>query len=317
MWSALRGPKGWTWRTHGWGVSEELGCESGYGGTPGPRTLWTSRPSPNIPYLLEELRGVPWFWLIFHQTQKEKQLLKTSARDSPPTAQISASSDSSFPDGDPGWHPARRVPEVNRGYEQSSVSRRPSRSPGGSEARGAIWGLGRSCGRGAEAGSSPSTCWHLETEFHFRQQRFTRGGLCRVPHTSTTENYPEGWEERSYPWRKDSPSSLSCLWSTRPSSPTPTSQQAWQDLCEAWLLRGGRDAGWRGSSVPPNDTLSHLSFVQRHLWTLFQAQLFPLLWRYRNNKIQTQNKQIYKQAHTETAETYCFQSLSKFQLILH
>lgn len=50
MWSALRGPKGWTWRTHGWGVSEELGCESGYGGTPGPRTLWTSKPSPNIPY---------------------------------------------------------------------------------------------------------------------------------------------------------------------------------------------------------------------------------------------------------------------------
>ena len=50
MWSAWRGPKGWTWKAHGWGVSEALGCESSYGGTPGPRTLWISRPSPNIPY---------------------------------------------------------------------------------------------------------------------------------------------------------------------------------------------------------------------------------------------------------------------------
>lgn len=146
-----------------------MGCESSYGGTSGPRTLneqafprhprSSERSLGELAYpwrleglFLEELRGgVPWLWLIFHQTQKERQLLKTSARDPPPTAQVSASSDSSFLDGDPGWHPAQRVPEVNSGCEQSSVSRRPSCSPGGSEARGAMWG------RGAAVGSGPST----------------------------------------------------------------------------------------------------------------------------------------------------------------
>ena len=62
MWSAGRGPKGWAWRAHGWRASEELGCESSYGGTSGPRTL-NEQAFPRHPRSSERSLGelaYPW-----------------------------------------------------------------------------------------------------------------------------------------------------------------------------------------------------------------------------------------------------------------
>lgn len=73
-----------------------------------------------------------------------------------------------------------------------AVSSRLRCSPGGIEAKGAMWCLGTGCGWGAAVGMSPLPAYAWENGFHFRQQRFMLGGLCLPSHVSTTENDPEG-----------------------------------------------------------------------------------------------------------------------------
>ena len=94
-----------------------------------------------------------------------------------------------------------------------------------------------------------------------------RAGGLRPRHTSTTENYPEGGEEHSCPWRKDGRSSLPCCGPQGLHLPSPPLGKPGKTSARpGWRGRVGRGAGtfrsprWHASS-PELRTDAHLDSV--------------------------------------------------------
>lgn len=156
-----------------------------------------------------------------------------------------------------------------------SVTHRVSRSLGGSEAPGAMCCLGRGCRWGAAVGISPS-CHCLPTpgdQIPFRAAAIHTGWPLACLLRQRHGELPRRLTKAEIPSEEGGPLLSPRLLAPQGLHPSGPSAN-WARSFQAWLVRAGRsgwDVGWRVPYAPPSDTLYHQNFIQRHIWTLFQA----------------------------------------------
>lgn len=128
--------------------------------------------------------------------------------------------------------------------------------------------VGSSCGYQPLV-SLPADAWRPDSISGSSESHWVASGLSstsapwRTTQKTDKSRDPLGGK-RASPLSQVSGSSL------HPSGPSAN----WARSRQAWLVRAGRsgwDVGWRVPYAPPSDTLYHQNFIQRHIWTLFQA----------------------------------------------